>query len=127
MFPRLSKNDAVARLTRKCPTLEIQACTTHFASINAGKEVWWYDIARKKVTAGQHEVLHVLAYDHRSDEIHCLVVPATYLRENLSRLVIREDKDTISLELSASRSNFLQDIRPGGGRVPFAQFSQGSQ
>ena len=122
MPSKLSKSDAVARLSREHPTLNLESSTTHFASINASKDVWWYDISRKKVMAGSHEALHLLAHDHRCNELHCLIVPTQYLRDNLRRLVVRQDKDTISLELSASRSNLFQDVRPGGGRVHFIQF-----
>lgn len=125
MPPKLSKSDAIARICREHPTLKLESSTTHFASINASKDVWWYDISRTKVTAGRHEALHLLAHDHRCNELHHLIVPTQYFRDNLSRLVVRQDKDTISLELSASRSNFLQDVRPGGGRIHFIQFRQG--
>jgi len=104
--------------------LRLEPTETNFASINASKDVWWYDIPRQKVTSQQHEVLHVLAYDHRSNELHHLVVPTQYLRDNLAKLAVRQDKDTISLELSASRSHFLRDVRPGSGRLEFAQFIQ---
>jgi len=124
MSPKLSKSDAIARLRREHPTLRLEPTETNFASINASKDVWWYDIPRQKVTSQQHEVLHVLAYDHRSNELHHLVVPTQYLRDNLAKLAVRQDKDTISLELSASRSHFLRDVRPGSGRLEFAQFIQ---
>ena len=75
-----------------------------------------------KITAGPREGLHVLAHDHRSNELHHLVVPTNYLRENLDKLVIRQDKDRISIALSTSQLNFLQDVRPGGAGIHFAQF-----
>ena len=124
MSLKLSKSDAMARLNRERPILNLESSTTHFASINASKEVWWYDIPCKKVTTGRHEVLHLLAHDHRCSELHHLVVPTKYFRDNLSKLLVREDKDSISLELSANRSTFLQDVRPGAGRIHFAQFRQ---
>lgn len=124
MSPNISKNEAIARLCRERPALKLDSKTTHFANINATKDVWWYDISRKKVTAGQHENLNVLAYDHRTNELHHLRVPTKFLRDNLDKLVVRLDKDTISFELSASKTNFLQDVRPSGGRVQFSQFQQ---
>lgn len=124
MSPRLSKIDAIARLLREHPELDLESSAIHFANINASKDVWWYDIACTKVATGRHDALHVLAHDHRSNELHHLLVPTTYLRDNFDKLVVRVDKDTISLELSASRSNFLQDVRPSGGRLHFAQFLQ---
>ena len=63
-------------------------------------------------------------YDHRTDEIHYLQVPMQYLRENLSRLVVREDKDFVSLELSAERSRMFKDLRPKSGGVQFVQFKR---
>ena len=122
MSPKLSKSDAIARLCSENQELNLESNTTHFASINASKDVWWYDIACKKVTSGHHEFIDVLAHDHRDDKLYHLVVPTKYLRDNLDKLDIRQDKDTISLELSANEFNFLQDVRSGGGKVPFAQF-----
>ena len=124
MSVRLTKNEAIARLRSERPTLNISSSSTHFASINASKEVWWYDIPRSKIASGRHDALHLLAHDYRNNTVHHLAVPTKYLRDNLSKLVVRSDKDTISLELSASRSNFLQDVRPGGGRLHFAEFRQ---
>ena len=124
MPPKLSKSEAIASIRREHPALKLESNTTHFASINAGKDVWWFDIPCKKVIAGHHAVLDILVHDHRSNELHHLVVPTQYFRDNFSKLVVRKDKDTISLELSASSSNFLRDIRPAGGQVAFAQFRQ---
>ena len=124
MPPKLSKAEAIARLEREAPSLDMSSASTHFASINARKDVWWYDIPCDRVASGRHEVLHILAHDHRNNELHHLVVPTKYLRENFAKLVVRRDKDTISLELSASSTNFLRDVRSGGGRVDFSQFLQ---
>ncbi|NHQ85396.1 hypothetical protein HA050_04615 [Iodobacter sp. HSC-16F04] len=124
MSVKLSKSDAIARLYREQPNVNLDSNATHFANINASKAVWWYDIPRKKVTSGSHEVLHILAHDFSNNELHYLVVPTKYLCNNLGKLVIRKDKDSISLELSARPSNFMQDIRPSGGHIHFSQFRQ---
>ena len=55
MSPKLSKSDAIARLCREHPAIEIESKATHFAKINAAKDVWWYDISLKKVSAGHYE------------------------------------------------------------------------
>ena len=122
MQVKVSKNDAIERLLRENRARGLEKHATHFASINVRKEVWWYDISRKKVMSGQLQALNILAHDHRTNDLHHLVVPTQFLRDNLEKLVIRQDKDTISLELSASRSNFMQDVRSRGGRIQFSQF-----
>lgn len=124
MTSKLTKSEAIARFLGERPSINLDKSATHFANINAGKEVWWYDIPCAKVKSGRHEALHLLAHDRRTDELHHLVVPTKHLLDNLDKLAIRPDKDTISLELSASRSNFLTDVRPGGKRLPFSQFLQ---
>ena len=125
MQGKVSKNDAIERLLRENRARGLEKQATHFASINARKEVWWYDISRKKVMSEKLQTLNILAYDQRTNDLHHLVVPTQFLRDNLEKLFTRQDKDTISLELSASRSNFLQDVRSGGGRIQFLQFLKG--
>jgi hypothetical protein len=48
----LSKSEAVARFNR-ARGATLRTGEVHFANINAGKDVWWYDIPRRKVTSGR--------------------------------------------------------------------------
>lgn len=125
MSTTLSKTAAVERARREHPDAELQASTTLFANINAGKDVWWYDIPLRKIAGNCYEFLDFLAFDHRTCELHYLHIPVEFFRTNLSKLVIRSDKETISLELSARGSELFQDVRPTGGKVHFSQFNAG--
>jgi hypothetical protein len=120
----MNKSEALAvenkRLSRRLRPLN--NTNTHFSNINSSKEVWWLDIPLEKIRTGKIDPLHLLLYDDRSRELHHLEVPIAYFRRNMKALVIRPDKDVISLELSAARSNRFQDVRPTGGRVPFCTF-----
>ena len=118
----LSKSAAVERARHEHPGVEFQTDATLFANINASKEVWWYDLPLKKVTENRRDFIDLLAFDYRTGELHCLHIPVDFFRINLSKLVIRGDKETISLELSARASDRFQDVRATGGRVRFAQF-----
>lgn len=51
-----------------------------------------------------------------------LRVPSAYLRDHLSRLVVRPDHETVSLFLSAEPSHLFIEQRGKYG-VPFAQFT----
>ena len=119
---KMEKREAMRRKNQLYRVADLNNGNTHFSNINAAKDVWWFDIPLKKVNAGAERILHLLLYDHRSKELHHLRVPTTYIRENLSRLVIRGEKETISLELSTDRSNLFQDVRPTAGGVRFGQF-----
>lgn len=122
MSQRIEKADAIARMKGRPIRATLNRRNTHFANINSQKEVWWFDIPCSKIAAGKTEDINLLLFDHRTDELHHLIVPAAYSRANLAGLVIREEKGTISLELSAEASNMFQDVRPTGGGVKFRQF-----
>ncbi len=54
-------------------------------------------------------------------------MPTVFLREKLEGLVVRNEgkrKAALSLELSADKDSFLQDMRPAGTNVNFAPFRQ---
>lgn len=119
---RMEKREAIRRTNQRYKVAELNNRNAHFANINARKDVWWFDIPLKKVNPGAERILHLLLYDHRSKELHHLRVPTGYIRENLSKLVTRNEKETISLELSTDRSNLFQDVRPTAGGVHFGQF-----
>jgi hypothetical protein len=98
--------------------------STHFANVNARKDVWWFDIPVSKIESSAYEHIHLLLYDRHSDRLHHLQVPVKYFRQNLARLVVRQDRGTISLELSSNNSKLFRDVRPTGDSVEFRQFLQ---
>jgi hypothetical protein len=76
---------------------------------------------------GQYEWIHLLMHTPDTDELLHLKVPTVFLREKLEGLVIRNEgkrKAALSLELSADKDSFLQDMRPAGTNVNFAPFRQ---
>src|SRR5215216_952525 len=91
---KTEKREAIRRKNQIYKVAELNNRNTHFSNINASKDVWWFDIPLKKVNPGADRMLHLLLYDHRSREIHHLRVPTTYIRDNLSQLVIRDEKET---------------------------------
>ncbi|MEE4359434.1 MAG: hypothetical protein V2I97_23380 [Desulfococcaceae bacterium] len=68
--------------------------------------------------------LDLLIFNDKKNQLHHLRVPTDYIRDKLDQFHIRNDdkKKSVSLELSSDKINLFQDIRPGSGRMPFAQF-----
>jgi hypothetical protein len=122
MSQRIEKADAMTRMKERPSGRTVNRRNTHFANINSQKEVWWFDIPCSKIAVGAVEDINLLLFDHRTNELHHLIVPTAYLRANLNGLVVRGEKGTISLELSAEVSNMFQDVRPTGGGIKFRQF-----
>src|SRR5215212_4064600 len=118
----MHKSNAIARIARSTRPSEVTADSIHFANVNASKHVWWLDIPLAKVESDGSPNIALLLYDHRPDQLHYLEVPKIYLRDNQSRLVVRQAKACISLELSTETHNLFRDVRPTGGGVNFAQF-----
>src|SRR6266404_5405667 len=122
-MPRtIAKREAIARMNRAYGGNRIRSRSIHFANINANKEVGWFDIPPHKINASAGETLDLVVYDHRDDRLHHLRIPTEYIRSSLKDLVIRDDKQAISLELSADRTDLFRDVRPKGGGVQFRQF-----
>ena len=123
----MEKHQAIASANRRYEQFVLNNRTTHFANINAAKEVWWLDLPLSKIASGVMEHINLLLFDHRKKELHHLRVPTSFLRENQDKLVTRPRKRTeeaISLELSAVNGQLFRDVRPGGTGVDFARFRQ---
>jgi hypothetical protein len=117
----LRKAEAIIRI-QKHLELSLDQSNTHFANINSQKDVWWFDIPLRKVSHPDVKQIDLLLYDHRDNDLHLLRIPTEYLRKNLKLLVVRKEKDSVSLELSADEARQFQDVRPKGGRVHFGRF-----
>ena len=120
---KMTREAVIHCANRHCKSVVIQGQNTRFSNINASKNVWWLDIPGDKITKPSFDILNLLLYDGRPNQpkFHHLVIPIAYLRQNISGLRIRNDKNTVHLELSTERNNLLQDVI-GPGHVRFAQF-----
>lgn len=102
---------------------------THFilANINRTKTkaVWWLDIPLSKVTSQDYSKFDLLLFDYRNHKLHHLSVPVSFFKENISRLVVRNNK--IRLELSADSAQLLRDVRPKSGGINFRSFKHCSR
>jgi len=92
----VNKSEAIARAggLERLDTKYVQ-----FSNINVAKDVWWLDLPLSRLDEVDIKQIDLLLFDDRYDELHHLVVPTAYLRENLSRLTVRDDKNCIRLEL----------------------------
>jgi len=120
----MKRREATARYCLENPQADFNLGFTHFANINEGKDVWWYDIPLHKVIENRRGFLLLLAYDNLSLELHALNVPIQFMRDNLKKMFVRLDKQTISLELSSLKPTLFQDIRPGSSRISFGKFKR---
>jgi len=121
MTANIIKREAITMVSRAF-NVSLSNATTHFANINASKPVWWFDVPVEKFTSGRYEALDLLLVNSDSRLIHHLRVPTAYLRDNLAKFHIRNDKGSVSLELSSHVNQIFQDIRPGSENLPFSQF-----
>ena len=120
----MNKNEAIKIINRRTGFNSLNSRNTHFANVNSAKNVWWFDIPTSKAFSQNIPHLHLLVYQHKGDELFHLKVPTNFFLKNRSGFIIREEKGTISLELSAEKATFLKDVRPGSGQLSFKEFLQ---
>ncbi len=124
---KVDKKAAIARRNQALGSAVLGVNNSHFAAINLNKNIWWFDIPLSRLSVGQYEFVHLLLHHTPTDVLHHLRVPTLFLRTQQDNLVIRNKgarKAALSLELSADRDCWLQDIRPTGTGVRFAEFVQ---
>lgn len=120
----MNKNEAIKIINRRIGSNLLNNRNTHFANVNSAKNVWWFDIPTSKAFSQNIPHLHLLVYQPHGDELFHLKVPTGFFIKNRSGFIIREEKETISLELSVDKSTFLKDVRPGSKKISFKDFLQ---
>jgi hypothetical protein len=124
---KLNKTQAIARRNQQLGGAVLGTNNCHFAELNRNRNIWWFDLPVSRLAIGQYEWIHLLLHTPATDELLHLKVPTVFLREKLEGLVIRNEgkrKAALSLELSADKDSYLQDMRPAGTNVNFAPFRQ---
>jgi len=120
----MTKSQAINKINDNLGTSDLNLQNTHFANVNSAKSVWWYDIPTSKAFSNDMIYIHLLAYNQENNELYHMNVPTRLFKDNQCQFTIREEKSTISLELSSRRTDFLKDVRPGCGGINFKQFLQ---
>jgi hypothetical protein len=118
---QMNRSNAIALLAQQ-GSIEVTSSNSHFANINSSKNVWWLDLPISKVSQVSDPHIHLLLYDQQEGTLHHLAIPKSYIKQNQQRLVTRESKGCISLELSADENRKFHDVRPKGCGVEFKQF-----
>ncbi len=124
---KLDKKLAIARRNQELGGAVLGVNNCHFAALNTNKTIWWFDIPLARLAVGQYEWVHLLLHTPSTDELLHLKVTTAFLREKREGMVVRathKRTPTMSLELSADKDSYLQDVRPTGTGVNFAQFLQ---
>lgn len=122
---KLNKVQAIARRNQELGGAVLGVNNCHFTELNRNKNIWWFDIPVSRLAIGQYEWIHLLLHTPSTDQLLHLKVPTVFLREKMEGLVVRNQgkrKPTVSLELSADKDAFLEDVRPAGTGVNFAKF-----
>lgn len=122
---KLDKAQAIARRNQELGGAVLGVNNCHFTELNRNKNIWWFDIPVSRLAVGQYEWIHLLLHTPSTDQLLHLKVPTVFLREKMEGLVVRNQgkrKPTVSLELSADKDAFLEDVRPAGTGVNFAKF-----
>lgn len=124
---KVDKKAAIARRNQELGAAVLGVNNSHFAAINLNKNIWWFDIPVGRLAVGQYEFIHLLLHHTQTDALLHLRIPTLFLRTGLDGLVVRHPgtrKATVSLELSADKDSWLQDVRPKGTSIKFAGFVQ---
>jgi hypothetical protein len=121
MNASITKREAITAINRAFE-LSLVKSSTHFANVNASKSVWWFDIPVEKFSSGRYLALDFLLVSSDTKTLHHLRVPTAYVWDNLSMFHVREDKRSVSLELSSLANQIFQDVRPSSKRLPFVKF-----
>lgn len=122
MQSKITKSEAIERLSRTQGKKDVDKEVYLFSNINVAKSVWRYDIPLAKIQLGHGEFLELLAYDSRDDALHHLHVPTEYLRKFINRLDVLQDKSIIKIELLADEPDRFRDVRSGSMRIDFSLF-----
>jgi hypothetical protein len=108
---KLDKKQAIARRNQELGGAVLGVNNCHFTELNRNRNIFWFDIPVARLAIGQYEWIHLLMHTPDTDELLHLKVPTVFLREKLEGL-------------SADKDSYLQDMRPAGTNVNFAQFRQ---
>ncbi|WPN64830.1 hypothetical protein QMK47_07535 [Pseudomonas sp. P9_35] len=122
---KLDKKQAIARRNQDLGGAVLGVNNCHFSELNRNRNIFWFDIPVGRLAIGQYEWIHLLLHTPATDELLHLKVPTVFLREKMEGLEVRnlgKRKAALSLELSADKDSYLQDMRPGGTNLDFAQF-----
>ncbi|NUT68926.1 hypothetical protein HNO91_23175 [Pseudomonas corrugata] len=122
---KLDKKQAIARRNQELGGAVLGVNNCHFSELNRNRNIFWFNIPVTRLAVGQYEWIHLLLHTPATDELLHLKVPTVFLREKMEGLEVRNQgkrKAALSLELSADRDSYLQDLRPGGTNLDFAQF-----
>lgn len=115
----MNKTNAIRRAGGS-PVLDVRY--VQFSNINVAKDVWWIDVPLSRLSDGDLSQVDLLVFDERSDELHHLVVPTSFLREQVGRLTVREEKRCIRLELNANGPHRFRNVKPISSEVDFDRF-----
>ncbi|MCE0461674.1 hypothetical protein [Pseudomonas uvaldensis] len=122
---KLDKKQAIARRNQELGGAVLGVNNCHFSELNRNRNIFWFNIPVTRLAVGQYEWVHLLLHTPTTDELLHLKVPTVFLREKMEGLEVRNQgkrKAALSLELSADKDSYLQDLRPGGTNLNFAQF-----
>ncbi|WP_053146210.1 hypothetical protein [Pseudomonas sp. Pf153] len=122
---KLDKKQAIARRNQELGGAVLGVNNCHFSELNRNRNIFWFNIPVTRLAVGQYEWVHLLLHTPTTDELLHLKVPTVFLREKIEGLEVRNQgkrKAALSLELSADKDSYLQDLRPGGTNLNFAQF-----
>ncbi len=121
---RFTKSDAISIIVGHHEGPAIRNQRFFFSNINSLRKVWWLDIPESALDLQRGIELGLLLYDQRSNMLHHLTVPVSFLRKNRSGFVRRDRAaggPAICLELSADALQLFKDVRPTAAGVEFAE------
>jgi hypothetical protein len=115
---KLPKAEAIRRVNQRCKLAVLDNQNTRFANPNEARpDIWWLDVPLRNMEGPRAEdFIHLLLYDHRSNELYHLTVPPSYFREHLGKspqlkpVTTPTNRKVIRLYLSTERSSLFRDV-----------------
>lgn len=122
---KLDKSQAIERRNQQLDSTVLNRDNTHFAVLDPKRNIWWFDLPFGQIKTC--EWINLLLHTPETDQLLHLKVPSNFLRAHRDEVEMRhagKRNMSVSLELSADRDSYLQDLRPKGGQLAFAVFVQ---
>lgn len=95
----------------------LNIANTHFSNIIKPKDVWWTTIPLHKFSGDVNLLFTSAAY------ALWIQLPKGFVKNLAANFKIRQDTNTVDIEISADKSfKYLKDVKSGGTGFDFAPF-----
>ena len=113
----MDKKQAMAKVNKHVGCRLLNHHNTTFAKVNSAKDVWWINVAPRKLRSDWHIIL----IKKRGNSLIWLRVPAGSISAPEKVFRVRQDKGCIDLEISSHCQRYMKDVKSGGTGYDFSR------